>query len=78
VNGGPLYLLDTNILVHFVRRDAAWQTIRDAEQPLLVEPKPLISIVTVGELKSLALCLGWGEEKRDASRYTSSIDKSRA
>jgi len=78
VNGGPLYLLDANILVHFVRRDATWQTIRVAYQPLLVEPKPMISIVTVGELKALALRLGWSEEKRDASPYTTCIDKSRA
>lgn len=50
----PLYLLDTNILVHLVRGDAVGQHIRSKYSPALLEPRPLISIVTEGELRSLA------------------------
>ena len=40
------YLLDTNVLVHLVRRDAVWTRIRDRYQPLLTDPTPIISVVT--------------------------------
>jgi tRNA(fMet)-specific endonuclease VapC len=59
----PLYLLDTNVLVHLVRRDAVWTRIRDRYQPLLTDPTPIISVVTAGELRSLALQFKWGDEK---------------
>jgi hypothetical protein len=41
-----LYLLDTNILVHQVRRDAVGERIQKIYSPLLADPRPLISIVT--------------------------------
>lgn len=55
----PLFLLDTNILVHLVRGDAIWQRIVAQYAPLLADPKPILSIVTVGEIRSLALQFGW-------------------
>lgn len=56
---GP-YQLDTNILVRYVRRDAVWERVRGAYNLLLVEPTPIISVATEGELRSLALQFGWG------------------
>jgi predicted nucleic acid-binding protein len=64
-----LYLLDTNILVHPVRRDAVGERIRRLYSPLLTEPRPLISVVTEGELRSLGFQLGWGKEKTEQSHY---------
>ena len=61
----PRYLLDTNILVHHVRGDATWDGIRDEYQLLLIEPKPIISIVTTAELKSLSKQFRWGPAKLD-------------
>jgi len=56
----PLYLLDTNILVHYVRGDQFQRRI-EAKYGLLVTPTvPLISIVTEGEMLSLARQWGWG------------------
>ncbi len=49
----PLLILDTNILVHNVRQDVMWEKLREDYQLLVVEPTPLISIVTAGELRSL-------------------------
>jgi tRNA(fMet)-specific endonuclease VapC len=57
-----LYLLDTNILVHLVRRDRRGQEINASYRLLVVEPTPLVSIVTDGELRSLAYQFGWGEQ----------------
>lgn len=61
----PLYLLDTNILVHLVRGDAVWVRVRTTYQPLLIEPRPLISVVTAGELRSLALQFNWQTDRID-------------
>ncbi|MBX3397427.1 MAG: type II toxin-antitoxin system VapC family toxin [Gemmataceae bacterium] len=63
------YLLDTNILVHCVRDDDLWAEIRESYQLMLIEPIPLISIVTAAELRSLALQFEWGPEKLDRMEF---------
>ena len=64
-----LYLLDTNILVHLVRRDSVGERIQRLYSPLLTELRPLISIVTEGELRSLGFQLRWGKEKTEQSHF---------
>lgn len=62
----PLYLLDTNILVAYIRAGPLGQYI-DATYSLRHQPnKPLISAVTKGEIRSLARQFGWGPAKRQA------------
>jgi tRNA(fMet)-specific endonuclease VapC len=56
---GDLYLLDTNILVHYVRSDEVWGRIQARYSLLMVDPRPMICVVTVGELRSLALQFNW-------------------
>lgn len=63
------YILDTNILVHSVRGDAVWSRIRSEYNLLAIEPTPLISVVTVGELRSLAVQHRWGETKLDQMAF---------
>ena len=65
----PLHLLDTNVLVHFVRGSAVWARIQGRYQLLAADPKPLISIVTAAELRSLALQHGWGKSKLDQMEF---------
>jgi predicted nucleic acid-binding protein len=65
----PLYLLDTNVLVHLVRGDAVWARVRATYQPLLTDPRPIISVVTDGELRSLALQFNWQAEKVDQMEF---------
>lgn len=61
---GALIVLDTNVLVHLARQDAIGGTI-DKDHGLTSRPeRPLISIVTVGEIRSLAEQWHWGERKR--------------
>jgi tRNA(fMet)-specific endonuclease VapC len=64
-----LYLLDTNIFVHLVRGDAVWARVRATYQPLLINPRPVISVVTAGELRSLALQFNWKTEKMDQMEF---------
>lgn len=63
------YLLDTNILVHCVRDDDLWAEIRESYQLMLIEPIPLMSIVTAAELRSLSLQFDWGIEKLDRMEF---------
>lgn len=58
-----LYLLDTNILVHFVRSDAVWRRVRANYSLMVVQPTPHYSVVTGGELRSLAHQFGWAAAK---------------
>lgn len=56
-------LLNSNILVHYVREDrlAAW--IEQRYSLLSTPRQPLISLVVEGELRALALQFGWGERR---------------
>ena len=59
-----LVLLDTNILVHLARADATGRRV-DADHGLRARrDRPLVSVVTAGELASLVRKWKWGERKR--------------
>lgn len=59
----PLYVLDTNILVHLCRNDALGQEVnRRFDLPNQVL-RPTICIVTHGEIHSFARLRDWGEPK---------------
>lgn len=63
------YLLDTNVLVHCVRGDDVWQGIQAAHFLLLLEPLPLICVVSVGELRSLASQFNWQTRRRSQMEF---------
>lgn len=65
-----LYLLDTNIIVHLVRDSALAHKLKK-EYLIFDQPqRPLISVVTEGELESFALQNEWGKNKyRELDRY---------
>lgn len=58
-----LHLLDTNVLVAFLRAGALGQYIDETYRPRQAKFKPIISVVTAGELRSLARQLRWGPTK---------------
>jgi hypothetical protein len=64
-----LFLLDTNILVHFVRSDRVWERVRKAYSPLLSEPRPIVSVISDGELRSLAYQFNWQSDKRSQMHF---------
>jgi tRNA(fMet)-specific endonuclease VapC len=65
----PLFVLDTSVLVHAVRRGPVWDRIRSRYRLFAVEPRPIISVVSVGELRSLAYQREWGQAKRDQLEF---------
>lgn len=60
----PLYLLDTNIVLHLVRGDTLAKFIEEEYQLKMEKIRPAISIVSCGEIWSLAEQKNWGIEKR--------------
>lgn len=59
----PLYLLDTNILVHLCRNDRIGLEVASRYQLSELVLRPAICVVTIGELYSFARLRNWGEEK---------------
>ena len=63
IPGESLVLLDTNILVHLIRRNAIGRRV-ESDHRLTERPeRPLVSFVTLGELRALALKLNWGTKR---------------
>lgn len=56
----PLYLLDTNVLVALLRAGPLGQHIDATYQPRQAKFKPIVSVVSVGEILSLARQFAWG------------------
>jgi len=57
-------LLDSNILLHYVRRNPIAERIERRYGLTAATPAPLISIVTEGEMRSFARQLAWGPQRQ--------------
>ena len=57
------YLLDTNIVLAYVRQANIIHEIDRLYDPLNEERTPAISVVSVGEIKSIAIRNKWGNRK---------------
>jgi len=61
-----VFLLYTNIFLHYIRGDALSRQIEARYGLLSALPVPLLSVVCEGEIRALAEEFGWGEAKRRA------------
>ena len=57
------FLFDTNILLFYIRENAAASKIDATYNPFGREHTPILSVVSVGEIKSIALRSEWGNTK---------------
>ena len=57
------FVLDTNILVHYLRKSPVFEKIDRDYSPLSVTNIAVISAVTVGEIRSFALQNQWGAKR---------------
>jgi tRNA(fMet)-specific endonuclease VapC len=65
----PLFLLDTNIVIHYARGQTVGKQI-EAGYSLLTTPyRPLICIVTQGEALAFAMKRNWGAANMAAIRH---------
>jgi tRNA(fMet)-specific endonuclease VapC len=61
-----LLLLDTNVLVHWIRQDSTGQYLQRQYELDKRADRPLYSTVTEGEILGLAMFWKWGPAKREA------------
>ncbi|MFK7948719.1 MAG: type II toxin-antitoxin system VapC family toxin [Saprospiraceae bacterium] len=57
------YLWDTNILLHFLNKSAAAKQIQKRYNLLNADNQQFISVVSIGEIKSLAKRRNWKKDK---------------
>lgn len=57
------FLWDTNILIHQIRQSASFKTWNNQYKFFDSQNRTFISIVTIGEIYSLAIQLKWGNQK---------------
>ena len=57
------FLFDTNILLFYIRENNTASVIDSTYNPFGDGNTPILSIVSVGEIKSIALRNGWGKKK---------------
>lgn len=62
---GRLILLDTNILVLLARGAEASRRLNERYQLTLRTERPLVSVVSIGELLRLANRNNWGDRRRE-------------
>ncbi len=68
----PQRILDTNILLAYVRGRKLYERIEAQFSLTISNPAPIISIVSDGELRALALQFAWGEARmREVERQLS-------
>jgi len=65
-SAGTLYLLDTNILVTYMRAAALGQFIEATYRLMQIPNVPLISVVSRGEMLAFAVVNGWGSLRKTA------------
>lgn len=66
--GPPAYLLDTTILVAYIRADALGKYVERRWRFRASPHKPLVCVVSVGEVLGLARYLKWGRARIGAMR----------
>jgi tRNA(fMet)-specific endonuclease VapC len=59
------YLFDTGILLHYVRGTTLALLIDNQHSPSVLPNYSVVSVVSIGEMNSLAFCRKWGEQKKD-------------
>lgn len=59
------YLLDANIVLSYLRQSKLTDKIDNQYAPLSEENTPIISVVSIGEIKSIAIQNNWGKKRTD-------------
>ena len=61
-----LFLLDTSVIIHLVRGAEVCQRILRSYDLIHCQPRPLVCVVSLAEVRVLAAVNHWGERKRQA------------
>lgn len=60
------FILDTNIFLAYLKENKVRQFIENNFQPFSIENIPIVSVITLGEVESLALRNNWGRNRIQA------------
>jgi len=60
------YVLDTNILLTYLRKNKYSKYIDKTYAPLSIESTPILSVVSIGEIQSIAIQNKWGIKKLES------------
>ena len=60
------FVLDTNILISYLKENRIRKHIQENLKPFNVGSIPIISVISLGEIESLALRNYWGSKRRSA------------
>lgn len=59
------FLWDTNILIHFLRQSPKYRQLNEKYSFFSEENQVYLSIISIGEIQSLAYQLNWGQKRRN-------------
>lgn len=59
------FLWDTNILIHFLRQSLKYRQLNGKYNFFSEENQIYLSIISIGEIQSLAYQLNWGQKRRN-------------
>jgi predicted nucleic acid-binding protein len=65
-----LFLLDTSVIIHLVRGAEVGQRILRSHDLIHCQPRPLVSVVSLAEVRVMAEMNQWGEVKRQILERT--------
>ncbi len=74
----PVFLLDTNVVLHLVRGNALGKHLATTFDLMNSVHRPLVSVVTHGELRLIAARNGWGADKLNALENTRQLSHDRS
>jgi predicted nucleic acid-binding protein len=57
------FVFDTNILLHYIRENEVFRAVENVYSPFAGSHDIFISVVSIGEIKSIARQNNWGEKK---------------
>ncbi len=58
-----IYQFDTNIVIHYIRESETMRIVEQKYQPFESSNEIWISVISIGELKSIAIQAKWGKKK---------------
>jgi len=67
------FLFDTNILLYYIREDTNATFIDSNYNPFGNRNTPILSVVSVGEIKSIALRHKWGKKRSNRLKELMSL-----
>jgi len=64
MTAGESYLLDTGVVLHYSRKSPVYETIENRYQLTKSRFRPMVCVVSLGEIRAIAYRRNWGDKRR--------------